>query len=110
MKLQLTDLAHLTRITEVKVHSVDWMIYQVTVQFDGQSKLLYDGDKPFRCRNLLEIRALFELLPVQRYLLVRPESTYDEMVGQPQAIFSDALEIELHWHLNDETATKRLHN
>lgn len=109
MKLQLTDLEHLLQIEEVKVHSVDWMIYQVTVQFDGQTKLLYNGERPFRCRNLLEIRALFEFLPVERYILVRPDSAYDEMVGQPEAAFSDALEIELYWNVSNETVDKFLH-
>ncbi|MDF2182104.1 DUF6482 family protein [Neptuniibacter sp. CAU 1671] len=101
MKLQLADLAGVASITQVTIHSIDWMIYQVSLEIDGKELLLYAGEAPFRSRNLLQIKELFETLPVTKYRLGRPTSAYDEMVGQPTPMFSDALETELFWQRID---------
>lgn len=97
MKLQLSDLAELEPIERVTIHSIDWMIYQVSLTIDDQEKLLYQGQHPFRFHNLLQVRELFELLDVRRYRLLRNNSAYDEMIGQPEPLFSDTLEVELFW-------------
>ena len=103
MKLQFNDLTQFPVIDRVNIHSVDWMIYQISIVINGQEKLVYDGEQPFRCRNLLEVRALFETLNVGKYFLLRPDSAYDEMIGQPQPVFSDSIAIELHWPKLNET-------
>ncbi|MFW1677879.1 DUF6482 family protein [Pontibacter sp. JAM-7] len=97
MKLQFSDLPGLQPIERVTVHSIDSMIYQVSVTVGGKRHLLYQGQQPFRCHNLLQVKELFQLLEVEHYLLQRPASAYDEMVGQPVPMFNDAMETDLCW-------------
>jgi len=97
MKLQIEDLSDLEPIDKVIIHSIDWMIYQVTVSAEGEDRLLYQGSSPFRCKNLLEIQEIFQQIYVEYFGLRRPNSAYDEMVGQPPSGFPDSFEIPLPW-------------
>lgn len=96
-KLQIRELDKLQPISQVIIHSIDWMIYQVSVVEGMQTRLLYSGDSPFRCHNLLQIKELFQLLDVSEYLLERKNSAYDEMIGQPAPLFSDCMRVHLPW-------------
>ncbi|WP_136678507.1 DUF6482 family protein [Neptunomonas sp. XY-337] len=97
MKLQLSDLANLQPIKRVVIHSIDWMIYQVTVEIEGKERLLYEDEKPLRFHNMIQIKELMETLKVESYVLRRDNSTYDEMVGQQSTDFKDTFETALPW-------------
>jgi hypothetical protein len=97
MKIQISDLARLQPLGKVVVHSIDWMLYQVSVEHQGKQYFIYDGDTPFSSNNLLEIREMFQFLEVERFALLRPKSIYDEMIGQPECMFSDSFEVPLIW-------------
>lgn len=97
MKLQIEDLSDLEPIDKVIIHSIDWMIYQVTVSAEGEDRLLYQGNSPFRCKNLLEIQEIFQPIHVEYFGLRRPNNAYDEMVGQTTSVFLDSFEIPLPW-------------
>lgn len=96
-KLQITELGNLQPIELIQIHSLDWMIYQVTVSQGEKRQLLYDGQAPCKFYNLIQIKELFETLDVKHYQLVRDNSAYDEMVGQPETLFSDTIACELFW-------------
>lgn len=97
MKLQIEDVTDLNPIDKVIVHSIDWMTYQVFIIYQGKQHVLYQGKDPFNSRNLLDIQELFQCLDVESYVLRRPSSAYDEMVGQPENVFLDSFEISLPW-------------
>ncbi|WP_415885466.1 DUF6482 family protein [Neptuniibacter sp. QD37_6] len=97
MKLQIEDIHDLEPIDKVIIHSLDWMLYQVTVESEGQERPLYQGDSPFKSRSLLEIQEIFQFVDVEHYTLRRPNSAYDEMVGQPPSFFPDSFKPPLPW-------------
>ncbi len=96
-KLQISDISALQPIDLIQIHSLDWMLYQVSISSNNTQKLLYKGQTPYRFHNLLQIKELFETLEVHRYQLIRDNSAYDEMIGQPEALFSDAIAVDLFW-------------
>ena len=100
MKLQFSNLPALQPLQQVKIHSIDWMIYQISVRSQQGEQLLYEGDQPFRCRNLDTIKELFEPFTVEQFILLRGCSVYDEMVGQSQPLFSDSMSLDLAWRSN----------
>ena len=102
-KLQITDLSDLQPIELIQIHSLDWMLYQVSISSNDTQRLLYDGDYPCRFHNLLQIKELFETMSVIRYQLIRDNSAYDEMIGQPEALFSDAIAVDLFWKQVENT-------
>lgn len=95
-KFTLSHLRALTCIEQVIVHSLEHMIYQVTVTLDDQERLLYtDQGKPYKGQSLEEVRELFEDVQVNNAYL-RHDSAYDEMIGQPQRE-NNRLQVLLGW-------------
>lgn len=83
MTISLKQLQQFPRIEKLTIHSLDLMLYQVSVELDGQEIYVTDNHgKLLRSHNLLSIQALFEGWPIE-HLLLRHESAYDEMIGQP---------------------------
>lgn len=95
MTISLKALQKQTEIEKVIIHSLDCALYQVSVIIDGEERYLIDDKGQFmRSHNKLSLQNLFESLPVRRMVL-RQQSAYDEMVGQPSRGGDNALEVPL---------------
>ncbi|MCY0966871.1 DUF6482 family protein [Parathalassolituus penaei] len=83
MLISLRELQRQPLIDTLVVHSLDLMLYQVSVVLDGRELYVTDNQgKLLRSHNLVSIQALFEGWPVAEMRL-RQSSAYDEMIGQP---------------------------
>ena len=95
MKISIAEFAGLGHTVPVIVHSLDQSLYQVTLDFDGQERLLTeDCGKTFRRRNLQQVREVLQVLPVAS-LALRQHSAYDEMIGHPIRDAANVLEVPL---------------
>lgn len=81
--ISMPALRKVTEIEKIVVHSLDQMLYQVSVILGGQEYYVVDKkSKLIRSHNILSIQALFDGLNYKNMVL-RQQSAYDEMVGQP---------------------------
>ncbi len=97
MKLQISDLIGQPPLTKVVIHSLERMLYQISVELDGEERLLYGEDgEPFRSFSLEDIRELLEPLQINE-LVLRHQNTFDEMCGQPETQDTHAFEALLAW-------------
>ena len=95
MKISLAEFRALGEPLPVIVHSLDQALYQVTIVMNGQESLLVENDGGvFRRHGLEGVRRALVDLPVAS-LVLRQESAYDEMIGQPLREGSNRLEIPL---------------
>lgn len=95
MTIRYSSLKVLPRIDKACIHSLDMSLYQLSVVIDGAELYVTDDDdRMLRSLNLCQMQALLEDLPVRETVL-RQESAYDEMVGQPVRECSNAMEIPL---------------
>ena len=95
MKISVEDFAALPGKAPVIIHSLDQALYQVTVLVDGVELLLVGtGGKPLRSHSLEQLREVLSRFPVAS-LVLRQQSAYDEMIGQPLREGANTLEIEL---------------
>ena len=77
------------------IHSLDPSIYQVSVELDGIERPLWETpERLLTRRNLTALRELFSALEIGA-LVLRQQSAYDEMVGQPQRGGANTLEVPL---------------
>lgn len=84
MLISLQELQRQPVIDTLVIHSLDLMLYQVSVILDGHEHYVTDNHgKLLRSHNLVSIQALFEGWPILEMRL-RQSSAYDEMIGQPQ--------------------------
>jgi len=95
MKISLQELYRRQPLAKLTIHSLDQALYSLTASIDGVEAVVTEhGERPLRRRSLTAMRELLELLSVGE-LVLRQESAYDEMVGQPQRSASNAMEIVL---------------
>lgn len=95
MTISLKTLQQQSEIEKVIIHSLDCALYQVSVLIKGQELYLTDEKGKFlRSHNKLSLQALFEGLPV-RQMVLRQQSAYDEMVGQPLREADNFLEVPI---------------
>lgn len=95
MIISLKALRQQTEIEKVIIHSLDCALYQVSVIIKGEERYLTDEQGNFmRSHNKLSLQTLFDGLPVQKMVL-RQQSAYDEMVGQPIRDGDNFLEVPL---------------
>lgn len=95
MKISVREFAGLGEKVPVIVHSLDQALYQVTVLIDGAERLLVDGKgRPLRSHSLQRVREMLRRLPVAS-LVLRQQSAYDEMIGQPLREGENTLEVPL---------------
>ncbi|ASP38682.1 hypothetical protein CHH28_08315 [Bacterioplanes sanyensis] len=95
MAISMNEVRRCTRIDKVIIHSLDLCLYQVSVVVDGNEQYVTDNKgKLLRSFNILNLQTLFEGLPVTQMVL-RQQSAYDEMVGQPDREHSNAMEVPL---------------
>jgi hypothetical protein len=77
------------------IRSLDQALYQVTLVVDGRERLLTeDNGRVFRRHSLLEVREALQALPLDSAVL-RQDSAYDEMIGQPGRERDNTLEVPL---------------
>ena len=95
MKITIREFAGLRDRVPVVVHSLDQALYQVTVIVDGTERLLVeDSGRPLRSHSLGRLRDVLRRLPVAS-LVLRQQSAYDEMIGQPPRQGDNTLEVPL---------------
>jgi hypothetical protein len=76
-------------------HSIDLSLYQVSVVVEGEEHYITDEKGKFlRSVNLIELQKLLKNLPTIKSVL-RHTSAYDEMIGGPEKISSNLLEVPL---------------
>lgn len=95
MPITLEALKRRATVAKVIVHSLDPCLYQCTALVDGQEVLVVDDQaKPLRAFNVLDAQAYFDGITVE-LMVLRQQSAYDEMVGQPLRDGSNTLEVPL---------------
>ncbi|GAA5317284.1 MAG: hypothetical protein AseanaTS_24890 [Candidatus Pelagadaptatus aseana] len=95
MQIAVETLRHWPKIDKVIIHSLDLCLYQASVAVEDIEMLVTDSrGKPLRKFNILEMQAVFRGLPIGEMVL-RQQSAYDEMVGQPVRAESNTLEVPL---------------
>ncbi len=93
MKLLLSDLTGMQPLARVVIRSVDPGLYQLLVCDGGEERLVWaDRHRPLCSRNLVQLREQLSALAIDE-LVLRHESAYDEMVGQPLREHSNRLEV-----------------
>ncbi|MDX1450958.1 MAG: DUF6482 family protein [Oleiphilaceae bacterium] len=95
MKIRFSELAKLPRIDKVIIHSLDQALYCIAIEHEGDSLHLVEDDGTlFKRHNLMLIRELLSPLHIE-LLVLRQQSAYDEMVGQPLREQDNTMEIVL---------------
>ena len=95
MKISFEEFTRLAAPVPVVIHSLDQALYQVTLVIDEREHLLVENNgKTFRRHSLQQVREALQTLPVAS-LVLRQQSAYDEMIGQPVREGSNALEVPL---------------
>ena len=93
MKLEISQLKKLEPIHKVIIQSLDLALYRLQVEHNGESFWVVENDSYLKRHSLMEMRELMSPLSIQS-LVLRHESAYDEMIGQPVRD-SNQLEIPL---------------
>jgi hypothetical protein len=95
MKRTLKELAAHGQIDRLVIRSVDLSLYIAVAEMAGDDCLITNNDgSTLKTRNLLEMKQAVADLCFGE-LVLRQESAYDEMVGQPDREGSNALEVGL---------------
>lgn len=95
MQIAVETLKHWPSIDKVIIHSLDLCLYQASVAVEDIEMLVTDSrGKPLRKFNILEMQEVFRGLPIQSMVL-RQQSAYDEMVGQPMREGDNTMEVPL---------------
>lgn len=95
MSITFAEFARRQERCRVIVVSLEQALYQVLVDIDGIETLLRDDSgRPFRCHNLQGVREALVNLPISS-LVLRQQSAYDEMIGQPMREQHNTLEVTL---------------
>ncbi|MEP0203991.1 MAG: DUF6482 family protein [Halioglobus sp.] len=95
MKRTLKDLASGGHIDRLVIRSMDLSLYIALAEVAGDECLITNNDgSTLKTRNLLDMKQAVSDLPFGE-LVLRQESAYDEMVGQPGKDGSNALEVGL---------------
>lgn len=106
MKLLYKQLSTM-RIDKLIINSLEQALYQAIVVIDDVEHVVWQSEeKTLTTRNLTKMREHFEKLEVAEIVL-RHESAYDEMVGQPTKNGDNRLEIPL--RKNPYAVLKHLH-
>jgi len=93
MTIRLSQLRQRSAIEKIVIHSLDTMLYQASVMIDGTEQYVTDdSDRLLRSYNLLGMQVQFEGMPCD-CMVLRHQSPYDEMVGQPVRAGTNALEV-----------------
>ena len=106
MKIKYRNLTDY-QIDKLIIVSLEQALYQAVVLVDGEEHVVWDSEsKLVQSRTLSAIKERFETLEIPEVVL-RHESPYDEMVGQPLKDHSNRMEVPL--GMNPNPLPKRLH-
>lgn len=95
MAIALSKLNKYFSVDKLIFHSVDLSLYQVSAIIDGQEHYVTNGKNQFlRAANVIDLQKLLKDVTAKESVL-RHTSAYDEMVGGPEKIFSNLLEVPL---------------
>ena len=96
MSVTLKQIAELSSIEKVIIHSFDGSLYLVSVSVNGEEHYLVDDATgiPVKARHHLMLQKLFARQHV-RTMVLRQQSPYDEMVGQPVGKDDNRMEVPL---------------
>ena len=95
MTISLTELGARQGPFRATVHSFERSLYQVTVCVDGREHLLLEeSGRTFRRRSINAVREALAEVALEE-LVLRQESAYDEMIGQPVRQQDNALVVPL---------------
>ncbi|WP_299205085.1 DUF6482 family protein [uncultured Amphritea sp.] len=96
-QLDISELEALTHINKVTVHSLERMLYQVTLQLGETTAMLTNAQgKPARFDNTEQIRELLQHARIDSAVMLLP-TTFDEMIGRPPMADEAQCEILLGW-------------
>ena len=95
MTVPLAKLKKYFSIKKLIYHSVDLSLYQVSVIVEGKEQYVTDENGKFlRSTSLMELQKI--MIDVSsRETVLRQTSAYDEMIGGPEKISSNMLEVPL---------------
>ncbi len=95
MKISFRQAQSASQPMRAVIRSLDQALYQVTLVLDGEERLLTENSgRVFRRHSLLEVREALQRLPLSS-LVLRQDSAYDEMIGQPARDGDNTLEVPL---------------
>ncbi|SMF13928.1 hypothetical protein SAMN02745866_00886 [Alteromonadaceae bacterium Bs31] len=95
MQLAFSQVAGLAHIDKIIIHSLDFSLYQVSIELDGREFYLTDNKgKMLRAFNIIELQKKFRAFPYASMVL-RHRSAYDEMIGLSEAASDNFLEVPL---------------
>ena len=95
MPIPLSKLEKFFYIEELVIHSLDLALYQASVIVDGEEHYVTDEKGKFlRAHSILELQKQCRNLKALKQVL-RQQSAYDEMVGQPCRSGPNELEVLL---------------
>ncbi|WP_404973700.1 DUF6482 family protein [Vibrio campbellii] len=95
MSMPLSKLEKFFYIDKLVIHSLDLALYQVSVLVDGKEHFVTDDKGKFlRAHSILELQKQCRNLNANKQVL-RQQSAYDEMVGQPSRSGTNELEVLL---------------
>lgn len=83
MKFQYAQLeAGKTAIERLELQSFEMNVYLVKLTLQGESAMLFDGERPMRFHSTQHVRDCFEGFNVTQAVMTHA-SPYDEMIGNP---------------------------
>ncbi|WP_417504680.1 DUF6482 family protein [Marinomonas gallaica] len=81
--MTLSELAKITEIEKVCIHSLESNLYQLSIISEGEEHYITDQKGVFvTSHNKLDLQKIFTNKQVDKMVLCH-QSAYDEMVGQP---------------------------
>lgn len=95
MRISLTELQHSRPVDKAIINSTERCLYYLSVEIGGEEYLVMNKQKRvLSARNKLDLQQIAEAASARRIVL-RHESAYDEMVGQPLGEQGNRLEVQL---------------
>jgi len=95
LSITLSKLQKYFSVEKLIYHSIDLSLYQVSAVVECEEHYITDEKGKFlRSVNLIELQKLLKNLPTIKSIL-RHTSAYDEMIGGPEKISSNLLEVPL---------------
>ncbi|CUB03114.1 DUF6482 family protein [Marinomonas fungiae] len=92
--MTLSELAKISTIEKVCIHSLESNLYQLSIITEGEEHYITDQKGRFlTSHNKLDLQQIFDGKRVEKMVL-RHQSAYDEMVGQPEGQ-TNVLEVPL---------------
>ena len=97
MRMTISEIRQLQPIDKLTLHSLESMLYQVSVESRGVSCWVADEQgQPYRTHSLSEMKDNLSHLQI-RQVILQHDSSYDEMIGLDSEVDSSPLEVELNW-------------